>query len=340
MIRSRTTLFVIACLALASAQLSADVRTEEKTRVELGGVLGRMLNIFGGKAAREGVTSTVAVKGSRKITLNDTSGQIIDLSEETVYDLDMRRKTYSATTFAELRRRLQEARQKAAEAARQEQEKDKTSVPPAATQNEKDIEVVFDVRNTGQTKTINGFNTRQAIATVTAREKGKTLEQSGGLVVTTDLWLAPTIAAMKEVIDFDMRYAQQLYGPMVTGASAQDMAAAMALYPMIKPVLERMNAEVAKIDGTAITTVVTMEAVKSAEQVAQEQADRQGDSKVSASGGVGGLLGGLTRRAAQRKVQGDVTPRATFMTATTEVLKVTTDVKASEMAIPEGFKRQ
>ena len=30
--------------------------TDEKTRVEFAGMLGRMVNIFGGKAAREGVT--------------------------------------------------------------------------------------------------------------------------------------------------------------------------------------------------------------------------------------------------------------------------------------------
>ena len=38
-------------------------------------MLGRMVNMFGGKAAREGVTSTVAVKGDRKATMNDATGQ-------------------------------------------------------------------------------------------------------------------------------------------------------------------------------------------------------------------------------------------------------------------------
>ena len=48
--------------------------------------------------------------------------------------------------------------------------------------------------------------------TITVREKGKTLEQSGGMVMTTDMWLAPKIAAMKDIADFDVRYAQKLYG--------------------------------------------------------------------------------------------------------------------------------
>jgi len=69
-------------LALSSYAIRADVRADEKTRVELGGVLGRMMNMFGGRAAREGVASSVAVKGDRKATFNDTTGQIVDLGED------------------------------------------------------------------------------------------------------------------------------------------------------------------------------------------------------------------------------------------------------------------
>ena len=60
---------------LSSHSLNADVRADEKTRVEFGGPLGGVVNLFGGKAAREGVTSTVAVKGDRKATLSDTTGR-------------------------------------------------------------------------------------------------------------------------------------------------------------------------------------------------------------------------------------------------------------------------
>jgi hypothetical protein len=43
-------------LVLSPYSIRADVRADEKTRVELAGMLGRMMNLFGGKAAREGVT--------------------------------------------------------------------------------------------------------------------------------------------------------------------------------------------------------------------------------------------------------------------------------------------
>lgn len=45
--------------------------------------------------------------------------------------------------------------------------------------------------------------------TIMVREKGKTLEQGGGMVLKSNMWLAPTIAAMKEVADFDLKYAPE-----------------------------------------------------------------------------------------------------------------------------------
>ena len=328
----------LSCLALTPYTLRADVRTDEKSHVEFAGMLGRMVNMFGGKAAREGVTATVAVKGDRKATMNEATGQIVDLAEEKIYDLDLKKKSYKVTTFAELRRRMEEAQKKADEDARKEAGREKEK-PAASDPNAKQMEVDFDVKDTGAKKTMNGFDTHETVVTITVREKGKTIEESGGMVMTSDLWLAPKIAAMKEIADFNARYAQKLYGTMVAGVSAEQMAAAMAMYPMMKQALGRMSAEGGKIDGTAIQTTTTMDAVKSAEQIAEEAKAGDNDSK-GASGGAGGLLGGFAKKMAQKKMGGDdaAKPRITFMTMTNEVLKVVTDVSPADVAVPAGFK--
>jgi hypothetical protein len=332
----------VVLITLSAAALRADVRADEKSRVEFAGMLGRMFNMFGGKAAREGVTASIAVKADRKATMGDGTGQIIDLAEEKVYDLDLKKKNYKVTTFAELRRRMEEAKKKADEDARKEAAKEakEKEKPKAADPNAKQVEIDFDIKNTGTKKTINGFDTHEAVMTVTVREKGKTLEQGGGMVVTTDMWLAPKIAAMKEIADFDARYAKQLYGTMIAGVSAEQMAAAMAMYPMMKDALGKMSAEGGKIEGTPIQTTTTMDAVKSEAQIAEEAKSGGDDSKSAASGGVGGLLGGFAKKMAQKKTGGDDAnkTRATFMTTTTEVLKVVTDVTPADVAVPAGFK--
>jgi hypothetical protein len=339
MLGVRVSVLALVLLAAAAPALKADVRADEKSRVEFAGMLGRMYNMFGGKNARDGMTMTVAVKGDRKATMNDSTGQIIDLAEEKIYDLDLKKKNYKVTTFAELRRRMEEAQKKAEEEERKEAGKEKDK-PQAADPNARQMEVDVDVKNTGAKKSLNGFDTRQAIVTITVREKGKTVEESGGLILTSDQWLAPKIAAMKEVNDFDARYAQKLYGTMIAGVSAEQMAAAMAMYPMMKQALGRMTTEGSKIDGTAIQTTTTLDAVKSAEQLAQEAKAAESDTKSAASGGVGGMLGGFAKKMAQKKMGGDdaAKPRATFMTTTNEVLKVVTDVAAGDLAVPAGFK--
>lgn len=344
MIRSRTALVLAATLALVSTPvLKADVRSDEKTRVQLGGALGKMMNFFGGRSAREGVTQTVALKGNRLMTTNENTGEIVDLSEEKVYSLDMKKKQYTVVTFAEMRRRMEEARKKAEEDAKKAPAE--TGDPARQDPNAKQMEVDFEVKNTGEKKDINGFSTTQSLMIITVREKGKTLQQGGGMVMTADMWMTPSIPAMKEVAEFHMKYAQQLYGPMVAGASPQDMAAAMAMYPMMKPAMEKMAAEGKKLQGTPILTTTTFEGVMSAEQMKEQQSAGGKTSESSAPTSVGGVLGGLGRRMARKKE--DDAPaaagpkdRATIFTATNEVLKVATTVSAEEVAIPAGFKEK
>ncbi len=344
MSRIRIALVLAVCIAAGSSvALRADVRSDQKTRFQFAGALGKVVNFFGGKSAREGVTSTVAVKGNRMLTTTgDSSAQIVDLAEEKIYDLDLKKKSYKVTTFADLRRQMEESRRKAEEEAKKEQASQKEQ-PQERDPNAKEVEIDFDVKNTGEKKEINGFSTSQAIMTIAVREKGKTLQESGGLVLTSDMWMTPSVPAMKEVADFHAKYAQKLYGPMVSGASPQDMASVMALYPMMKPALERMAAEGSKLQGTPILTTTTVDAVKSAEQMAAEQ--QGGDSSARDNSApptsVGGLLGGLGKRMARRNNNEQAAgpkDRATILTMSSEVLKVATTVSDAEVAIPAGFK--
>jgi hypothetical protein len=332
---------VVWFFALATSIVSADVRTDQRTRFQLGGAIGKLVNMFGGKGAREGVTSIVAVKGNRKATMSDSTGQIIDLSEEKIYDLDIKNKTYKVTTFAELRAEMEKARRQAEQSAREmpQEAPSEPSKPAQKDPNQKEVEVDFDMKNTGATKNINGFDTRQTVVTITVREKGKTLDQSGGMVMTTDLWLAPNAPSTKDLAEFDLRYAQKLYGPMVTGASAQDMAMAMAMYPQIKPALDKMRAEGGKVEGTAILTDMRMEAVPpgTANTTAAAPPAPEPEQKKSR---FGGLVGGLKKMAeANQNNSGNAKPqRSIIMTTSVEMLKLTTDVTADAVAIPAGFK--
>lgn len=312
-------------LALAGPAV-AEVKTREKSQVKIEGVIGRMVNLFGGKAAREGIVSTVAVKGNRKATVNDSTGQIIDLTDEKIYDLDMKKKTYEVTTFEELRRRMREAREK----AQKDADKEPGREPEKSGEPQKEYEVDFDVKETGQKKSLAGYDTREVIMTITVREKGKTLVDGGGFVMTADSWLGPQIAALREVADFDQRYWKQLQGPEAMGMSAEQMAMVVAMYPMLKQASERLAKESPKLKGTPLATTTTFEAVKSKAQMSQ-----QAEGTKSGGGGLGGML---ARKLAKK--DGDDKPRATIFTVISETQEIATSVASTDIDLPAGFKEK
>lgn len=339
---------------VSAGLLRAEVKTQEKSQVQFPGMMGRMMGMFGGRAMREGAIDTVAVKGNRKITVNDTTGRIVDLDEEKVYELDMKARTYKVTTFDEMRRRMEEAQERAKNAPAAQ----KSSAEPKSDPNAKQMEIDFDLKESGQKKDINGYNCREVVMTITVHEKDKTLEQSGGMVMTTHEWLAPRIGAMKEIADFDRRYAEKLRPPSafaVGAPSADQMAAAAAMYPMLKDAMGKFQAENVNMDGTPILMVMTTETVANPEQMQQQQQQQQqqaqqNDNTTNVPTSIGGLIGGFGRKAARNRAQqqqqqqqesGSSTPgRSTMMTMNHEVIKVATDVSAADLAIPPGFKQK
>lgn len=342
-------MLIVALFLVGALSASAAVKKEEKTRVQFTGFLGAMAKMFGGQAAKDGVVETVAVQGNRKSIMNNDGGQIIDLDEEKIYDINRKDKSYRVTTFEEVRRRFAEAQEK----AKKEMAKMKDAPPPQQAPADNQMEFTFDIKETGQKKTINGFDTREVVMTIAVHEKGKTLEESGGMVTEMRVWLAPHVAALKEIQDFDLRYFQKLTLPF-DPAMAQQMAAMMAANPYLMRSMGKVKEEAAKMDGTAILTTTSFQAVASKQAMAEKAEQEQEDNTVDvpAGGGMrsiaGGLLGGLARRTIQKKAEekqqeaaASGTPgRSTIMSSTTELLKISTAVSDADVAIPAGFKEK
>ena len=355
----RIALVALPLWTLAAAPAYADVKTRDKATVKFEGMLGRMLNLFGGKAAKEGVEERTAVSKNRKATMNDSTGNIVDLSEEKVYELDMKKKTYTVTTFEELRRRMREAEEKAKKEAEKEQpgqkpepqkptkeyevdfdvkdtgqkkqaEKEEPSQKSEPQKPTKEYEVDFDVKDTGQKKQIAGYDAHNTVVTVTVREKGKTLEEAGGIVMTNDMWLGPVIPQMKEFADFDIRYWKQLEGPQATTMSPEQMAQVLAMFPLVGKAMERMQKDGDKLKGSPLETTSTFEAVKSKEQLTQAQSQGSGSS----GGGIGGLLAKKIIKKEEPKA------RSTIFTTHHEVLEVSTSVAPADLAVPADFKEK
>jgi hypothetical protein len=303
-------ILLAAALIAATATLSADVTTTERAHVKFEGMLGRMIGLFGGNDPAD---SKVVVRGNRKATFGGGRGRIIDLAEEKIYDLDIKRKTYKVTTFEQLRQQMKEARERAEAQAEQAGEKPAGETGP-------EYELDFEVKETGATKQLAGHDTRQAIATVTVRQKGKTLEEGGGLVLTSDMWIAPAIAALDEIHAFDRRFAEKVYGEMTT-MTADQLAALLAMHPGFQKAAERLAKERETLAGTPLMTTLTLESVKDPATAAQSQG--------------GGLAGRLLRRNQPKPGE-----KSKVFGSTHETLSIATSAADADVAIPADFKER
>ena len=323
----------LSLVAVGAGAAQAEVKTRNKSQVKFEGMLGRMMGMFGGKAVKEGVVATSAVKGDRMVTLNDTTGRIVDLAEEKVYELDLKKKSYTVVTFAELRQQLKEAQEKAqrdAEKAAKEEagkEKEKATEPD---QKAPEMDVEFDVKETGERKAIAGYDAREVVMTITVHEKGRTIEDRGGLIVASDMWLGPEIPAMRELAEFQLRYWKAI-APEAPGMSPEQLATVVAMYPLVKQAMDRLNREQVNMKGTPLLTVTTFDAVKSADQTAKE-------SQSSSGGGLSGGMSGMLARKMMKKDK-DEKPRVTIFTINAETLEIATSVSAADLEIPAGFKQ-
>jgi len=341
----RVLLVSFTSLMLATPAFLADVKVERRTKMELPGVLGGIVKTFGGKGAREGIVNKVSVKGDRKMSVNEDTAELIDLAQEKIYQIDMKKKTYTVMTFEEMRRQMQDAMAKAQAGpgpnAQQQQTKNGEK-PPEYT-------VDVSVKESGQKKNINGYDAREIVTTITTYEKNKKPED-GAMVVTSSMWLAPRIAAMKEMEDFDKRFAQKLLLPFAADM-AQQMAPMMGMYPGLKESMGKLDAEKVNMNGTAVLTVIRASAIGNANSSSNSNQNAQAkpaqENKQETPKSIGGLLGGLGKKAVKKdekkddaKTDSGQTATASFMTINEELLSVAPSVTEADVSIPAGFKEK
>jgi hypothetical protein len=329
MTRVRFASVLVTSVALTASLVHADVKTQQKTSFKFAGTLGAIANHFGGATTKEGLVSTIALKGDREMLISGDTGQIIDLDEQKLYALDMKGKSYKVTTFAELRAAYEKAKADAAAKTQEMKPEDKQQVEDTSKQ----YEVEADVKETGQKKNVIGYDTREVILTITAHEKGKKIEESGGFVLTTDMWLAPKIAALDELTQFQLKYIKAVYGEAFV-ADMQQMAGTVAMYPTFQPMAAKLQAESGKLQGTPVISATTFDSVKSTDDM--KAAQQQQQQTPTSTGGISGSLA----KHFMSKGQQPASARSTVFTSSHEILSLAPSVTADEVAMPATFKEK
>jgi hypothetical protein len=317
------------------------------------------------------------IHGNQKAVVAKDSTEIIDLDKETVTHIDNLRKTYTVVTFAQMRKVFEQAPKQ----IQQAQEKAKAD-EPQTQQPKSDVKASFDVsvKNTGATKQINGLTAQEQIVTLQMHATDANAPSTGAAnsatyVVTTDAWITPDPPEVKEIQDFDKRYAQKLmegvdlsaFKDQLTQMQRPSQNAGMSQMFAGKPgseeAMEQMSKEMAKLQGTRVLEVTKMGGSASGPAAAQNSAQASDPAPAAAppssNGSMAGMLGSALGGSALGGFHRKKTPPPSDSTTTTTTASDGTQttstvlmemtlqksnfsqapVSSSAFEVPSGFKK-
>jgi hypothetical protein len=325
---ARLVILSLLILALTVPAVFASATVEQHTTMKFGGMIGRMANRFGGKAAKEGLDSLTVVKGDRRISRNGDMAEIVDLGEEKIYTLNAKNQTYTVMTFAEFRKQFEDMKK----------QMDSSSAEGSGEKRQgSEYTVDVDVRETGAKDSIGGFEAKQVIVTVTSHEKGKKLEESGGGVLTADMWMAPKVAALDEVAAFERRYLQKIWGDTL---DVRSFAALAAMAPGFADAMKKFQQKSESLTGTPVRTTMTYESVAGTAPRQAEQSDSSVDPAAGAARMIGGLLAKRAKKteATEQGTAAGAANRSMLFTSTNVLTKAALTADEAQLAIPADYK--
>jgi hypothetical protein len=300
--------FLSCCVAgvLVSAAAQADVTMQEQMSLSGAGMM-KMANMSG--------TTTTVISGDRARTESNMqfeSGlmrtfargaagphvEIVRLDQDKIYSLNPGKKTYTETTFAEQRARMQEAMEAMNKGQASQQQ---------ATSGVDESECEWsdpksEVQRTGEKALIAGFQAEHVTVTATQSCKNKKNGQVCDFGLALDQWIAPGFEASSETIAYQRAYAEKLG---LGTASSRDFAErAQGMFGRYKGIWGELGKKMAELDmkGYAVKSGFSLGVGGPQCQSAQQQ-QAQGTPQQSTPGGIGGALGGALGGMFKKKQQ-------------------------------------
>ncbi|MBL8173791.1 MAG: hypothetical protein JNK48_03930 [Bryobacterales bacterium] len=300
----------VLCGMLAPALLLADFTYTDTTRIT-GGVMASMSRSLGGlsKSMRkitEPQTRTHIIKGNKMADIGATDGAIYDLDAGSITTIDFEKRTYSTITFEQMRQAMDRMMAKS-----------KGRMDESKAKGNSDVQADFkvDIKETGKTQMISGFNSKEVIMTFILEGKDKKSGQTGAMETMSSIWVAQEkIPGYEEVQEFQKKLAMKYAGAFANSSMA-GLGAAMASDPRMREAMEKMAKEAEKMQGVHVRQITKMGtgldpakaseisdpnatpegptagevAGKAAEKTATESAEKQVLGRLGKIGGFGGF---------------------------------------------------
>ena len=306
-------------ILLCSRFMFADASYQETTQLTGGSMVDSLKSVsFLSKSMSNmfaPMTTTTMVHGNQKAVVGKDSTEITDLDRETITHIDNIHKTYTVTTFAQMRQAIANMPKQMEQA--QEQVK-QAQAQQAAQQPKTDLKTSFEVsaKNTGVSKEVNGLTAQEQVVTMQMHITDPNAPPTEAVnsityVITTDTWIAPDPPEVKEIQDFDMRMGQKLMAGVDLSAFKSQMTqnAGMAQLfggqPGSAEAMAQMGKEMAKLKGTRVMEVTSMGGAGSGPGVTPAQNAGQTAPAPASGNGSGAVAGQVATDTAAQTAAGE-----------------------------------
>ncbi len=306
-------------ILLCSRFMFADASYQETTQLTGGSMVDSLKSVsFLSKSMSNmfaPMTTTTMVHGNQKAVVGKDSTEITDLDRETITHIDNIHKTYTVTTFAQMRQAIANMPKQMEQA--QEQVK-QAQAQQAAQQPKTDLKTSFEVsaKNTGVSKEVNGLTAQEQVVTMQMHITDPNAPPTEAVnsityVITTDTWIAPDPPEVKEIQDFDMRMGQKLMAGVDLSAFKSQMTqnAGMAQLfggqPGSAEAMAQMGKEMAKLKGTRVMEVTSMGGAGSGPGVTPAQNAGQTAPPPASGNGSGAVAGQVATDTAAQTAAGE-----------------------------------
>lgn len=342
------TALLIGAIAGVLTTAQADVTTQERMSVSGAGLM---------KMANMGGTTTTIISGNRARTESDLqfesgmmralsrgagqSTQIVQLDTDKIFELNTKKKTYTQSTFTELRETMQKqmAEMQKGQAAQQQsasgvdEEQCEWSEPKANV-----------VRN-GEKATIGGFPAERVVITATQSCKDKKTGQVCDFGLTLDQWFAAGFEASAETLAYQRAYAEKM--GLTAGSSRDFSERAQAMFGRYDGIWKKVASKMADQKGYPVKSAFAL-GVGGAQCQNAQQAQASNDS--AGAPGLGGALGAIGGMFGKKKEAATPPPSSTppaaapdglvqLMTVSTELVSVSRgSVSPQTFEVPSDYK--
>ena len=244
-----------------------------------------------------GHSSTHSVKGQKMKVERGTTTTIMDFEAQTLTILDNTAKTYTVTRFSDLAGAVA------------------------------GVDVKADVKNTGQKKTINGYNASQLIMTV---DVDMPQARQAGLKprMEIELWVSEDVPGREELTAFYKKNATRF--PMAGLGAGNN--------PGMQKAMAQLQRQLAELDGVAVMEVIRMKSGSGAgPSAAQSQQMDQARARLEAMIQQGGPAAAAAQQALAR--MGGASSGALSETTLEAGNFSAAAIPDSAFAIPAGYQK-